>query len=122
MAETEALESKKETILENLEKKKATREERRAKALVEGKQYRFIVCPLCLRARIGKSWKGKTVFNIDPNPEVIQIRYGLGGRGYGGFFKNVDECIKLSELKDADPEVYNNLKEEIGKLFKLFYE
>jgi len=101
---------------------KPTKEERRQKAISEGRKFESIVCPLCLRARVGRVWKGKYIFKIDPNPEVIQIRYSLGGKGYGGFFKNEKESIRLDVLRDKKPDVWKNLKIEINKLNNIFGE
>ena len=119
---SEAIKRKRELLIRKKKKKELTKEERREKAIKEGKPFKYIVCPLCLRARIGRSWKGTVKFKIDPNPEIIQIRYGVGGRGCGGFFKKEDECVKLSELKEVNTEVYNNLKTEVKKLYNLFYK
>ena len=96
--------------------------ERQSAALANGKKYLYLVCPLC---RLSKPMRthlsGKTVFSIEPNPEVIQTRYGMGGRGQGGFFKNEGESIKFKDLEMSNPTVYSNLKEEVGKLYKMLF-
>ena len=97
-----------------------TYDERKAMAISKGKKALRIVCPMCLKSRPMPIIDGKPLFMMDPNPEVIQVRYGLGGRKIGGFFKNDDECIRLSDLKDANVEVYHKLKGEVEKLHNLF--
>ncbi len=98
-----------------------TYEQRKAMAISKGKKSLRIVCPMCLKSRpIPANINEKPLFMIDPNPEVIQVRYGLGGRKIGGFFKNDAECIRLSNLKDANVEVYHILKSEVEKLHNLF--
>ena len=99
------------------ETKKKTYEERRKNAFKKGKKYLYGICPLCLKAR-----PIKVKFRIDNNPEVVQVRYGVGGRGCGGFYKKEDECIRLSEVEAKYPNVYNNLKAEIEKLYKIFFK
>ncbi|MHA1852541.1 MAG: hypothetical protein ACTSUF_03430 [Candidatus Heimdallarchaeaceae archaeon] len=123
MKKTKSVKAKIETIKRVVERKAKTYEARKAKALAEGKRFERIVCPLCLWSRPMRTHKkGKIIFKIDPNPEIIQVRYGIGGQKHGGFFKKEDECIRLSELKDANTEVYNNLKTEVKKLYNLFYK
>ena len=99
-----------------------TFKERQAMAMKGGRKYLYLVCPLCLRSRPMKTHlSGKTVFKIDPNPEVIQTRYGIGGRGQGGFFKNESESIMFKDLEKSSPTIYGNLKEEVGKLHKMLF-
>ena len=96
-----------------------TYKERKAKAFSKGKKYFYIICPLC---QLGKPFrthvKGKTVFNVQTKPEVLQVRYGVGGRGTG-FFRKDDECLDVWKLKDNYPEVFENLKEEVTKLHRM---
>jgi hypothetical protein len=102
---------------------KATYDARKARAMSEGTKSVYIVCPLCLKARPVRTRKrGEAVFRIDPNPEVIQVRYAIGGQGSGGFFKSEKECIRLSELKEANLEVYQNLSAEVDKLHVLLHK
>jgi len=123
MEKTESVKRKIETIKHVVERKRATYDERKAKALSEGHKTSYVVCPLCLRSRPLRTHKsGKTIFRIDPNPEVIQVRYGIGGRAQGGFFKNDSESMRLEDIKNTDSDVYENLKEEIAKLYKMFCE
>ena len=101
---------------------KLTKDQRRKKAIEGGRKFESIICPLCLRARVGSVWRGKYIFKIDSNPEVIQVRYHLGGKGTGGFFKNEQESIRLDILRERRPDVWKNLKIEINKLNNLFGE
>lgn len=108
------------------ERKKAEKlkdyEQRKSAAISEGNRYLFLVCPLCLRNRpLQTFFKGKTLFRVDPGCEIVQTRYGLGGRGVGGFYKNEPESVRLPDLKSLFPDVYENLREEVLKLYKLFY-
>jgi hypothetical protein len=117
---TPAKEAKLKTLQDQKAERDRTYPERRAKAFASGRSYKYLVCPLCLRARILFShFGGKVKFKIDPNPEVVQIRYSAGGRA-AGWFKKDDECIRLKDVQKAYPEVYANLKEEVSKLYKLF--
>jgi len=111
---------KRELLIRRKEARDATKDERRNKAFMYGKKFEFIVCPLCLRSRIRNSWKGEATFTIDQNPEVIQVRYAIGGRGMGGFYRKDGEGIRLDELKAKQPNVWDNLKSEIDKLHNLF--
>jgi hypothetical protein len=98
--------------------KNITKEERREMAIKGGRKFNYLVCPLCMRSIIGNP----KPFRIDHDPEIIQVRYVLGGRGLAGFFKNPEECIRLSSLEATNIVVFNNLKEEIGKLYRLFHK
>ena len=95
---------------------KLSHEERKALAFKLGKKYSYLICPLCGKSKPMKTWKGKTVFDIDDDPEIIQFRMCRGGRGIGGFYKNEDESIFLSHLKEKNPELLQNLNEQLGKL------
>lgn len=99
-----------------------TYEQKRERAFREGKRHEYIACPLCHSSRSIKIWKGKPNFAQDENPEVVQVRYGLGGRGVGGFYRNEKEGIKLNTLKVERPELYSNLKKGIAMLNQLFNE
>ena len=101
-------------------KEKEDKEQRRQRAIKGGKRFETIICPLCLKARVGKVWKGEYVFKPDPNPEVIQVRYGLGGRGCGGFFKNENESIRMNILKEKNIEVWKSLKFSINTINEMF--
>ena len=104
------------------EKDKPTKEDRRKRAIKKGKRFESIVCPMCLRTRVGRVWEGDYIFKQDKNPEVIQVRYGLGGRGCGGFFKNEKESIRMDMLKQKKPEVWNSLKVSFDNLNRMFSE
>ena len=108
------------TPKEKWEERQKTLEERKQYAIKNGRRYEYIVCPLCLRARSSKTWKGETNFKIDPNPEIVQVRYGVGGRGKGGFYRNEEEGIKIGKLKAERPKLYENLRTEVIKLYGLF--
>lgn len=99
-------------------RRQATYEERRAKALAEGTKVLFLTCPLCGRNRPLETYKGSSRFEVKPDYAIIQVRYG-GGRGIG-FFLSEDESIKLEDLRSTHPEVLENLKEMIGKLYEIF--
>jgi len=98
----------------------AEKAERRQKAFKEGKRYYSIVCPLCLKSNVKREIKNEYLFKTDDNPEIIQTRYLLGGRGTGGFFKNEKESIRLDVLRQSRPNLWENLKIEIGKLNEKF--
>ena len=104
------------------EEDKPTNEDRRKRAIKEGKRFESVVCPLCLKARVGKVLKGDYIFKPDPNPEVIQVRYGIGGRGCGGFFKNTKESIRMDILREKKPEVWKSLKFSVDTISKMFKE
>ena len=104
---------------EKEDKEKEDKEQRRQRAIKGGKRFETIICPLCLKARVGKVWKGDYIFKPDPNPEVIQVRYSLGGRGCGGFFKNEKESIRMDILKDKKPEVWKSLKFSVNTISKM---
>jgi len=99
-------------------KKAATYEERKAKALSEGTRVEYISCPLCGRNRPLIVWDEETRFEVKPNYAIVQVRYG-GGRGIG-FFLNEEESIYLQSMREQYPELLDNLKEEIAKLYELF--
>lgn len=105
---------------EKTEKEKEDKEERRQRAIKTGKRFESVVCPLCLKARVGQVWKDEFIFKPDPNPEVIQVRYSLGGRGCGGFFKNPKESIRMDVLKQNKPEVWKSLKFSVNTISKMF--
>lgn len=96
--------------------KDMTKNERRNAAFKGGKRYAYPVCVLCGRARISKSVEP---FKITENPEVMQVRYGIGGHASGGFYKKEDESINLKEAREKNMPIFQNLKEEITKLYKL---
>ncbi|MHC1628265.1 MAG: hypothetical protein ACXQTI_05500 [Candidatus Nezhaarchaeales archaeon] len=95
----------------------ATYEERKAKALTEGTRVEYLTCPLCGLNRPLEKWGKPTVFKVKPDYAIIQVRYG-GGRGRG-FFLNEKESIKLEDLKNHYPDVFENLKEEVEKLYEI---
>lgn len=98
-------------------KKAATYEERRAQAL-SGTKVLYLTCPLCGLNRPLKTYKGSTQFQVKPDYAIIQVRYG-GGRGIG-FFLSEEESIKLEDLRDTHPKVFDNLKEQITILHEIF--
>jgi len=104
------------------DKEKEDKEQRRQRAIKTGKRFESIVCPMCLRTRVGRVWDGEQVFKSDKdnNPEVIQVRYSLGGRGCGGFFKNEKESIRMDILKQKEPEVWKSLKISVNTISKMF--
>lgn len=121
MAKT-ALDYKRERAERKKAEKKEDYEKRKASAISEGNKYLFLVCPLCLRNRpLQTFFKGKTLFRVDPGCEIIQTRYGIGGRGVGGFYKNDLESVHLPDLKLLYPDIYDNLRTEIKKLYKLLH-
>lgn len=99
------------------QKKQATYDERKAKAMA-GTRILYLTCPLCGLNRPLKTYKGDTKFQIKPDYAIIQVRYG-GGRGVG-FFLSQDESIKLEELRGTYPEVLENLKHQIAELHRVF--
>lgn len=101
---------------ESKRSKEASYTERRAKAL-SGARVEYLTCPLCGRNRPLKMWGKQTTFEVKPNYDIIQIRYG-GGRGVG-FFLSEGEGTKIEDLQRAYPEVYENLKREVEKLYAL---
>ena len=101
------------------EEKDKTYDERREKALREGKKYLYITCPLCGLSRPLRSYKGSVRFTVKPDFAIIQARYGTGGRGQGFFLKE-DESLSLSDVKKKYPDVYENLRLEVKRLATMF--
>ena len=101
------------------QKKQATYEERKAKAL-SGTKVLYLTCPLCGLNRPLTTYKGDTRFQVKPDYAIIQVRYG-GGRGIG-FFLSEGESIKLEDMRSTYPEVLDNLKEQISQLHSIFSE
>jgi len=95
------------------ERRKASYEERKAKAM-SGRKVLYLTCPLCGLNRPLESYKGRAAFEVKPDYAIIQVRYG-GGRGIG-FFLSQGESIKLEELKEQYPEVLRNLKAQAEEL------
>ena len=102
------------------EKAKQDKEERRVQALAWGSEVIFLTCPLCGRNRPLKTHGKPTRFKVKPDYAVITVRKG-GGRRIG-FFRLPEKDLKLSELKEAYPEVYMNLKESIEELHIIMEE
>lgn len=100
------------------EEKMATYEARKAEALATGTRVLYLTCPLCGLNRPLDTYKGRADFEVKPDFAIIQVRYG-GGRGRG-FFLSEDESVNLEGLKEEFPEVFDNLKEEIEKLYEIF--
>ena len=99
------------------DRRTATYDDRKAKAM-QGARVLFLTCPLCGLNRPLHTYKGSTRFQVRPDYAIIQVRYG-GGRGLG-FFLAEDESIKLMDLKDTHPDVFENLKEEVIQMAKTF--
>ena len=93
--------------------KQATYAQRKAKALSEGTEVQYLTCPLCGMGRSAERWGEKTLFKVKPTYYIIQHRKG-GGRGIGFFLIG---GVKLNELAEEDPEVWNNLRKEVSKLY-----
>ena len=108
-----ASESRRRIQEESKFKKDATYSARKAKALSQGTEFQFLVCPLCGRNRPIEIWGNKTLFKVKPTYYIIQNRKG-GGRGIGFFLIG---GVKLNELAEEDPEVWNNLRKEVSKLY-----
>ena len=108
------------------------KEERKQRALSEGKAYTYISCPLCAMNRIlskggiiaskkGKSGKVSfSSFDFDGKEKFfIQIRKNAGGRG-GGFYLDKTESITWKEAKELleYKEILQEIKEQAKKILK----
>ena len=102
---------------ESRRRRDETYEERRARALAEGARVEFLTCPLCGLNRPLQRWGRPTRFQVRPDYAIIQVRYG-GGRGMG-FFLSENESTKLEDLRRTHPEIFDNLKDEITKLYEI---
>ena len=100
------------------QRKEATYEERREKAL-KGTRVLYLACPLCGRNRPLEMWGKETRFEVKPDYAIIQARY-CGGRGTG-FFLKLEESVTLEALEREYPEVYENLRGEVEKLYHLLF-
>jgi len=108
------------------EMKKADYDERKEMALLYGKRYVYLACPLCGLSRpIYKHLKGRVWFGVPELKYIVQVRYGGGrtedGRSIGMFLCE-EESIKFDELKEKAPEIYENLKREVKKLYDLLFK
>ena len=99
-------------------RKQETYEERKAKALTDGARVEYLSCPLCGRNQPLNTYKGQTLFQVKPDYAIIQVRYG-GGRGIG-FFLVLEESTTIEDLRSEYPEVADNLKEQISRLYEIF--
>ncbi|MFH1836016.1 MAG: hypothetical protein ABH851_07510 [Methanobacteriota archaeon] len=97
-------------------------EQKRSLAIKTGKKFATIVCPLCLRARVGSVWRNGHIFKIDDNAEVLQTRYNLGGKGQGGFFKNEAESVRMADLRKGHPDIWKDIKASVNKLNNILGE
>jgi len=99
------------------EKAKKDYEDRKAQAMADGKEATFLTCPLCGLNRPLKMWKKDTRFNVKPDYAIITVRKG-GGRRIG-FFRLEDRDVKLADLWEKYPEVWENLFENVNLLHDL---
>lgn len=116
-----------------LMKKNLTREEKRAIALSEGREYLYIACPLCSQNRIlqrggiisgskGKSGRASfSSFDFDGSEGkfFIQVRKNAGGRG-GGFWLDDSQSLTFAEAKESPEyqEILEEIKEQCKKILK----
>ena len=108
------------------EEKRKDYEERKRIALTEGKRFEYLACPLCGYNRpIYKHLKGKVRFGVPELKYIVQVRYGGGRTEQGksiGMFLSEEESIRFDELKEKAPEIYENLREEVKKLYNLLFK
>ena len=96
-----------------------TYENRREEALAFGTRVLYITCPLCGRNRVlNPHEREQTRFEVKPDFFLIQVRYGGGKRS--GFFLNKEESLSIAEVKEQYPDLYENLKEQVVLLSKIF--
>lgn len=95
-----------------------TYEDRKKQALAEGQITLFLTCPLCGLNRPLKRWGKEARFQVKPDYFLIQARSSRG-RG-SGFFLNLKESMKIEEVKQEYPELYENIKKSIKELNKIF--
>jgi len=100
--------------------KEETYEERRKLAFQHGHRHKYITCLLCGRNFPLKIWGKRKKFEVKPDFAVITTRVG-GGRSIG-YFLDEKENVYLKDLKKQYPEIYANLKEQIKKLYDLFFK
>lgn len=91
---------------------------KKVKAMLSGKKVFYVTCPLCGLNKPMIQWGKKiTPFQIKPDYFIIQCRKG-GGRGIG-FFLVPEESTKIEDLPKKYPEIWENLKQNVYKLYEI---
>ena len=103
-----------QTREERAARAKEDREQRRLDAVKEGKEVQYLHCPLCGRNRPLNTKKGRSEFKVKLDFGVITTRIGGGNRI--GFFRVDGSEVLIVDLQAEYPDVYENLREEVGKL------
>ena len=100
------------------QRKDESYKERRDRALKEGNLTLFATCPLCGLNRPLKR-RGETIeFVVKPDYFLIQGRRSHG-KG-SGFFLSDQDSLKINQVKEKYPELYNNIRSCIKELNKIF--
>jgi hypothetical protein len=103
---------------EKRRKRNESYKERKNRALKEGSLTLFITCPLCGLNRPLKRWGKAIEFIVKPDYFLIQGRRSHG-KG-SGFFLSDQDSLKINQVKEKHPELYNNIRSCIKELNKIF--